>query len=125
MKKVKIAFWLIIFGFVALVIFQNQEFFLAERSLLINLFFVEYQTPYVPNAVLFVAFFLSGLLISYFFGLYDKYKAGKLIKTLKTVENTQNETIAALKRELDTSKGMAPAPVANDTTSDQVEPVKT
>ncbi len=118
MKKVKIAFWLIVFGFVALVIFQNQDFFLAERSLSVNLFFAKYETPLMPNAVLFVAFFLTGLLISYFLSLVDKFKSGKIIKELRAVKNSQVETIDALKKELDASKGLATAPIAGEGVAD-------
>ncbi len=37
MKKATLIIWLIIFGFIALVIFQNQTFFMAKESYRINL----------------------------------------------------------------------------------------
>ena len=32
MKKVKIAFWIVVFGFVGLIIFQNKEFFMSKAA---------------------------------------------------------------------------------------------
>ena len=37
MKKATLIIWVIIFGFIALVIFQNQSFFLAKQALRLNL----------------------------------------------------------------------------------------
>ena len=67
MKNLKIAFWIILFAFIGLILFQNREFYMSQHSLGIDLMFFNYQTPEVPNAVLFLAFFFAGLLISYFF----------------------------------------------------------
>ncbi len=102
MKKVKIAFWIVVFGFVGLVIAQNWEFFRAENSLLINLFFVKYETPLLANAIFFVAFFFIGLLITYFFSLFKHYKDAKLIKALKAKESSLIDTISAMEKQLDT-----------------------
>ena len=57
MKKVKIAFWIVVFGFVGLVIFQNKEFFMNERSLMIDLGFFKYETPFLANAIFLLPFF--------------------------------------------------------------------
>jgi uncharacterized integral membrane protein len=84
MNKVKTVFWVIIFGLIMLVFFQNQEFFMAKQSIKLNLLFKIFQSPEVPNAVLFLAFFLAGLLIAYFFGLAERFKLKKTIKNLNT-----------------------------------------
>ncbi len=84
MNKVKTVFWLIILGLIMLVFFQNQDFFMAKQDLRINLVFAEYQLREVPNAALFLAIFLAGLLIAYFFGLGERFKLKKTIKNLNT-----------------------------------------
>ena len=84
MNKVKTVFWLIIFGLIMLVFFQNREFFMAKQGFIIDLVFAKYQSPEVPNAVLFLALFLAGLLIAYFFGLAERFKLKKTIKNLNT-----------------------------------------
>jgi predicted membrane protein len=100
MKKVKFAFWIVIFGFVGLIIFQNKEFFMSQSRLIINLGFFYYETPLLANAIFFVAFFLVGILLSYFLSLFKQYKDAKTIKVLKAKESTLVETVAALEKQL-------------------------
>ena len=104
MKKVKIAFWIIVFGFVGLVIFQNRGFFMTPNSLIVDLGFIRYVTPMLANAIFFVAFFLVGVLISYFFGLFRHFKDAKTIKTLKAKETSLVETVSSLEKQLQATK---------------------
>ncbi len=100
MKKVKIAFWIIVFGFVGLVIFQNRVFFMSESRLVFNLGFYYYETPFLANAIFFVAFFLVGILISYFSGLFRNFKDAKTIKTLKAKDASLVDTVSSLEKQL-------------------------
>jgi len=100
MKKVKIALWIVIFGFVGLVIFQNRGFFMAPSSLVMDLGFFHYQTPMLANAIFFVAFFLAGVLISYFFSLLKHFRDAKTIKSLKAKEASLVETVSSLEKRL-------------------------
>ena len=109
MKKVKIAFWLIILVFVSVFVYQNMDFFMAEQSLRLNLGVLEtLHTPELPHAVLFLVFFLTGFLIAYFFGLYDRFKSKKTIKSLNTADTAQQDELTALKRELESLRGASP-----------------
>ncbi|MBC2713092.1 MAG: hypothetical protein HGJ94_19510 [Desulfosarcina sp.] len=113
MKKVKIAFWIVVFGFVGLVIFQNKGFFMSESRLVLNLGFFYYETPFLANAIFFVAFFLVGILISYFFGLFKHFKDAKTIKALKARDTILVETVSSLEKQLSTQKVSAePVPAA-------------
>ncbi|BBO67162.1 hypothetical protein DSCA_10920 [Desulfosarcina alkanivorans] len=107
MKKVKIAFWIIVFGFVGLVIFQNKGFFMSESQLMFNLGFFYYETPFLANAVFFVAFFLIGILISYFINLFKHFTDAKIIKTLKAKESSLVETVTALEKQLSVQQSEA------------------
>lgn len=109
MKKVKIAFWMVILGFLALLVYQNKDFFLSEHSLGINLYFFQKNTPDLPNAVLFAIFFLSGWLIAYFFSLFDRYKANKTIKNLNYQIASYQGTLDQMKQEI---QALKPMPVA-------------
>ncbi len=104
MKKAKIFFWFIVFGFIALIIYQNRSFFLATQSLGINLFFKAYQTPEIPNAVLFVAFFLIGAFLTYIICLFDKLRANKTIKQLRQSVDSYQKTMETLKQDLENIK---------------------
>ena len=105
MRNFKIAFWAIIFGLVGMVIFQNQDFFMAKQSLSIDLIVTEYKTPDLHSAVLFSAIFLIGFIISYIFTLIDRLKFRRVVKSLGATIDSQNENITSLINELEALKG--------------------
>ena len=106
MKKATLIIWAIIFVFIALVIFQNQTFFMTKHSLRLNLGVInEYQTPELPIAVVFIFFFFSGLVIAYLFNFSTRFKARRTVKKLNATITSHQDEVAVLKRELDTLKG--------------------
>jgi hypothetical protein len=100
MKKGKIAFWIVIFGFVGLIIYQNKLFFMSKSHLIFSLGFISYETPNLANAIFFVAVLLMGILLTYLLSLFRQFKDAKIIKTLKAKESTLVETVSALEKEL-------------------------
>ncbi len=107
MKKATLIIWVIIFGVIALVIFQNQAFFLSNQSLRVNLGVIKaYHTPELPIAILFLLFFLTGIVIAYLFNLSARLKARRTIKKLNTTIASQNDELTGLKREIDSLKGI-------------------
>ena len=111
MKKATLIIWVIIFGFIALVIFQNQTFFMTKHSLRLNLGVVnEYHTPELPIAVVFIFFFFSGLVIAYLFNFSTRFKARRTTKKLNAAITSHEGEVAELKGELNTLKGLK-APV--------------
>lgn len=103
-KRVKIGIWVIILGLLALMVFQNQNFFLARQSLGLNLYFKNYSLPEVVNIFLFFICFLAGLLFTAYFLFFDRFKLKKTNKTLNTTINTHLEKISSLEKELETLK---------------------
>jgi uncharacterized integral membrane protein len=101
MKKVKIVFWLLVLGFMGLVFFQNQDYFLAKNSLRIDLWFQKYLIPETPNGLYFLAFFIIGLLIAYVYYLPERFRCNKSIRQL-------NAKIASLEAAAATSKKATP-----------------
>jgi cell division protein FtsB len=101
MKKTKIAFWIVILGFIALVMYQNQDFFLVKRDFHIDLFFKNFLTPPVLNAVWFIACFLLGLLIAYFSSLSERFRSNKTIKGLNATINELSKKNTALEQQVD------------------------
>lgn len=109
MKKIKVVLWIVVIAFIGLVFFQNKDFFLAGRGLTLNLYFANaYHSPELPLAVWFLATFFIGLLVAYFFGLMEKFKANKLIKSLRVKTTTQTELISKLRHELESHAGLGP-----------------
>ena len=107
MKKATLIIWLIIFGFIALVIFQNQTFFMAKESYRINLGIMdEYMSPPIAHAALILIFFFSGLIIAYLFGFSTRFKAKRTIKRLNNNITTQTTELTKLKDEISKLKGI-------------------
>jgi hypothetical protein len=116
MKKAKIAFWVILIAFIALLAYQNWDFFMSTHGLRVNLLVKEYQTPELQNAILFLIFFFAGLLISYFFSLFERFKSKKVIKNLNSSLEQNQKLLEALKTEMEALKtGSSPGPVPEDT----------
>ena len=103
-KRVKIGIWVIIIGFLALMVYQNQNFFLARQSLGLNLYFKNYSLPEIVNIFFFFICFLAGLLFAAYFLFFDRFKLKKTNKTLNTTINTHLEKISSLEKELETLK---------------------
>ncbi len=104
MKKFKLVLWIIILAFLGLFLYQNKDFFMSKHILSLKIpFFQQYYFPEAPNAVLFLAFLLFGLLIAYFFSLLERFKANKTIKNLSATVDSNLEMISSLKSELSTA----------------------
>ena len=107
MKKATLILWVLIFGVIALLIFQNQAFFLSNQSLQVNLGVTEaYHSPELPVAILVLLFFLTGIFIAYLFSLSARLKARRAIKKLNTTLSSHNDEVAGLRREIDSLKGI-------------------
>ena len=110
MKKSTLLLWAIIFGGIALLIVQNQAFFLADQSLRLDLGFTEeYQSPVLPVAVTVFAFFFAGIIIAYLFNFPVRFKARRTIKKLNATMASHSTEMAELKREIDALKGTGAA----------------
>ncbi len=105
MKNLKVVLAILILAFIGIVFFQNQEFFMAKHRINLNLWVMEpYVTPEIYIALLFLISFVSGLLIAYFFGLFEHFRKSKTIKQLTANVNSQQREISALKSELEAAK---------------------
>jgi hypothetical protein len=113
MKKVKIGFWLLFIAFLMLAGFQNKEFFLQKHSFDLNIWITApYQSAEIYNALLFGGCFLTGLVIAYLSGLFDRFKANKTIKQLTNTMNEQKTQAEQLRTEIEALKNSSTQPVA-------------
>jgi hypothetical protein len=106
MKKATLILWVIIFGFIALFIFQNQDFFLAQNAYNLNLGIKHYSVPQLYNAILVLVFFFAGLSIAYLFSFSSRFKAKRTIKKLNTTIASHLNEMAELKDEINKLKGL-------------------
>ena len=113
MKKVKTAIWVIIIAFVALLIYQNRELFIATKNVLVlNLGFKEYKSPELEIVYICFAFFLAGLLLGAYFLVSYGFKTKKRIKLLTAEAQGRQEQIGSLKNQLQTPGAKQALPAA-------------
>lgn len=110
MKKTKLFFWLLILGGMALVVFQNDGYFLETQQVLrLNLrAFPEYQSPNLPLVAFHLLFFGFGLLVAYLFSALDRWRRRKAISRLTAEATVQRKEMEALRAELARLKGEPP-----------------
>lgn len=107
MRKGKLILWLLILGFLAVVIYQNEDQFLnTAQSLRLNLkAFPEYVSPQLPLVVFHLIFFAFGLLVAYAFGSLNRFRLRRAFKRLNAAVDAQQAEIQSLKIELARAKG--------------------
>ncbi|MFC1856653.1 LapA family protein [Thermodesulfobacteriota bacterium] len=109
MRKIKSFLLLIIIVFLAFIGIQNKDLFLDPQNFRLNFYFIEeYIAPELPNAVFLFAFLLSGLLVSYFFSLWQHFKSRKTIKSLTATIEYHLQEISQLRNEVESIKGDIP-----------------
>jgi len=111
MKKVKMAIWILIVVFVAILIYQNRGFFTATtQSLGIDLLVANYQTPEIRIVFICFAFMLAGVLLGLYFLLLYALKHKKKIKDLQSESQERLNRISELENELKSLKGPEKGP---------------
>ena len=106
MKQTKMVIWAIIIVFIGLIIFQNQEFFLSKQILHLNIGIVDvYESPQVFVAIVFLVFFIFGVIIEYLFSLPERFRTNKMLKKLKAINTSLENELNGLKRDVAGLKG--------------------
>ncbi len=107
MNKTKLVIWLIILGFMGLVMYQNEgHFFSTAQSLRLNLGLTpEYRSPELPLWVYYLIFFVFGLLVEFVFALPEKMRKRRALKQLAAAATDREAEANALKIEMARLKG--------------------
>lgn len=119
MKKLKIAFYFLILAALFVVVYQNWAFFSAPQSLSVDLKVRSYHSIDLPTGLFLLGTFLIGFLIAYTGGLINRFKAGRMVKELNAVIDSQQEKISALRGEMDLLKRHTPVPEASAAPADR------
>ncbi len=100
MRKLKYSIWLLLAGFLGMLVYQNQEVFLAKYSLDINLGVARYHIPEFYVVVMIAIFFFTGILVAYAAGLMERYRAHQNMRALKRTIDSYSGNISTLKQEV-------------------------
>jgi len=90
MSKLKTIFWCLLIAAIAVMVYQNEAFFMAKQVLTFKLFSLTYNTPYIPCGIFIIIFVLSAFLITYINHLIFRIKTNKTIKELRSKINIPN-----------------------------------
>jgi hypothetical protein len=111
MKNLRFVLWILLLLCLTVPMFQNQEVIMTKNSYRLNLLVVdEYRTPELPNAIVFLVFFFTGVLVTYFSSLRDRFKAHKTIRGMNQALVSQKAEIEALQRQVVDLKPESPGP---------------
>ena len=92
MKKVKTGIWVAIVAFVAILIYQNQQFFLAAQSLRLNLLVTEFQSPEWRIVMICTGFFAAGLILGMYILLIYHLRLKRKRKTQRVLPDKVDKT---------------------------------
>jgi len=98
MKKINFFAILTILIVVSIFVFQNRSFFLSTEGIILNLGFIQYQTPDIYVGLFFLVSFFTGFIISYFFNLAARFNSQKTIKNLNEAIALQRKKIGVLEK---------------------------
>ncbi|MBW1650446.1 MAG: hypothetical protein JRJ44_07195 [Deltaproteobacteria bacterium] len=90
MAKLKTIFWCVLITVVAVIVYQNEAFFMAKQVITFKFFSLTYNTPYIPCGVFIIIFALWAFLITYINHLIFRIKTNKTIKELRSKINIPN-----------------------------------
>lgn len=100
-KKGKIIFWIIFLVIGLIYYLQNEDFFMTEHKLGLNLYFYDFNPSPMPMLVYVVSFFFLGFLIAFFFGFLEKLRTKKVIQDLTMKLDEQNKMLTSQKNEIE------------------------
>ena len=100
MRKVKYLFLFIILCFIVLFVIENIALFNQKQGIGLDLHFYSIYSPKLYTGIYYLAVFLIGLLSAYFSSLSSRFKAGKKIRQLNQIIETDKQRIAELESKL-------------------------
>ncbi len=100
MQKIKYLLWILIIAVLATFIYQNNEYFMTEQSIGIDLYFFETESRALPNLIYFLGVFIIGFLVSLIVTFSYGYKKRKTIKALNEKINEDQKQIDEMESRL-------------------------
>jgi len=97
MRSLKPVLFFVVVILFAIIVVQNSEVFMERKAMGVDLWVWSGQTQPIPLSVYFLGFFLVGLLLSYFYGLSERFRANKTLQNHLQTIRKQEEEIKVLK----------------------------
>lgn len=95
--KLRLIMWITVITAMALIIFQNRDYYLSEHALSLNLIFTKVEIPPIFNVTQLLLFFLAGVLLACASLYYERFKLHRQIKKLNTAFQSCAEQVTEMK----------------------------
>ncbi|OEU46326.1 MAG: hypothetical protein BA872_07470 [Desulfobacterales bacterium C00003060] len=97
MKPIKPLFWSVVIVLLVILVVQNIDILLEKKAITLNLLLWQDKTPPIYLSVYLLAFFFTGLLVSFLSGLSERVRAKNEIKNHRKTIRKLEEEIQVLK----------------------------
>ena len=95
--KLRLSIWTLIIFSMALIVYQNREFYLSEQTLTLNLYVVELGLPPLANVTQALLFFLAGIVLACVSLYHERFQLRREIKNLNTAFHSCAQQVTSMK----------------------------
>ena len=97
--KLRLSIWTLIIFSMALIVYQNREFYLSEQTLTLNLYVAEFGLPPLANVTHALLFFLAGIVLSCVSLYHERFQLRREINHLNTAFQSCAQQVTSMKPE--------------------------
>jgi len=95
--KLRLSIWTLIIFSMALIIYQNREFYLSEQTLTLNLYVAHFGLPPLANVTQALLFFLAGIVLACVSLYHERFKLRREINNLNTAFQSCAQQVTSMK----------------------------
>lgn len=95
--KIRLTIWTVIIIAMAMIIYQNRDFYLVEQTLSLDFAFAKLEMPPLANATQVLLFFLAGIVLACVSLYHERFQLRREIKKLNLAFQSCAERVTTLK----------------------------
>ena len=97
--KIRLTVWTMTIFTMALIIYQNREFYFSEHSLSLNLVVADFGLPPLANVTQALLFFLAGIVLACVSLYHERFQLRREINNLNTAFQSCAQQVTSMKPE--------------------------
>ncbi len=122
--KLRLSIWTLIIFSMALIVYQNREFFFSEQTLSLNLYVAQFGLPPLANVTQALLFFLAGIVLACVSLYHERFQLRREIKNLNTAFQSCAQQVTSMKPEEDSPRKNKLSKRMGKLKGKKVQPVK-
>ena len=95
--KIRLSVWTMTIFTMALIIYQNREFYLREQTLSLNFYVAEFELPLLANATQALLFSLAGIVLACVSIYHEWFRQRRYMNNLNTACHSCVQQVASMK----------------------------